>query len=171
MVTHEHQQVVQGFDHAIDSALAPMGLDWETFSYSKVNINVNGISKQPDWGWAPYTPLLRDIELWPDPSRGNAIAIKANRTRPLITMDKYEWDLTNGQAQLSQHIKIRENDTGDKVSVSGAPLTIPFDRLFLRPPQPPREGDLIIGREETEEVAKLVHSPRKSFSTPSTTAF
>ncbi|KAJ5931279.1 hypothetical protein N7516_005768 [Penicillium verrucosum] len=46
---------------------------------------------------------------------------------------------------------------GDKVSVSGAPLTIPFDRLFLRPPQsPPREGDLIIGSEEIEEIAKLV---------------
>ena len=49
MVTHEHQQVVQGFDHAIDIALAPMGLDWETFSFSELNIiNVNGISKQPD---------------------------------------------------------------------------------------------------------------------------
>ena len=102
------------------------------------------------------TRLQRDIDLWLDPSRGNAnvaIAIKANRTRPLITIDKYEWDHGNGQAQISQHIEIRESDIGGQVSGSGAPLTIPFD-LFLRPPQPPREGDLIIGRQEIVEIAK-----------------
>ncbi|KAJ5426525.1 hypothetical protein N7465_001595 [Penicillium sp. CMV-2018d] len=71
-------------------------------------------------------------------------------------MDKYEWDDANGQAQLSQHIEIRESDTGDEVRVSGAPLTIPFDLLFLRPPQSPREGDLIIGREGIEEIAKWI---------------
>ncbi|OQD67969.1 hypothetical protein PENPOL_c003G02300 [Penicillium polonicum] len=79
-----------------------------------------------------------------------------SRTRPLITMDKYEWDDANEQAQISQSIEIRESDTGDEVRVSEAPLTIPFDLLFLRPQQSPREGDLIIGREGMEEIAKWI---------------
>ena len=180
MMTFEHLQVVHAIDSVIYGVLAPMGLGWETFSYDEVNININGISKQPDWALGPRHPppgtgkrpmvvaeivfsqtrrLQRDIDLWLDPSRGNAnvaIAIKVNRTRPLITMDKYEWNHANGQAQLSQHIEIRESDTGDEVRVSGAPLTIPFDLLFLRPPKSPREGDLILGREELEEIAKWI---------------
>ncbi|KAJ5616384.1 hypothetical protein N7537_001498 [Penicillium hordei] len=143
-----------------------MGLDWETFSYGEVNINVNGMSKQPDWALGPRRPppgtrkrpmvvaeiaisetrtrLQRDIDLWLDPSRGNtnvAIAIKINRTRLLITID---------------NIEIRESHIGDEVRVSGAPLTIPFDLLFLRPPKSPREGDLTIGKEGIEEFAKWV---------------
>lgn len=95
------------------------------------------------------TRLQRDIDLRVNPNRGNAnvaIAIKANRTRPLITIDKYGWDYDNGQAQISQHMEIRDSDTSDQVSVSGAPLTIPFDLLSLRHPQPPREGDHRKGR-------------------------
>ncbi|KAG0158997.1 Dehydrogenase, E1 component [Penicillium digitatum] len=105
MVTPEHHDVVQAFDKAIDSALTQMGLDRATFSYTEVNIDVNGTSKQPDWGLGPRrvprgtnrwptvvaeiaisqtrARLQRDIELWLDPSRGNAniaIAIKASRT-------------------------------------------------------------------------------------------
>ncbi|KAJ9482461.1 hypothetical protein VN97_g10971 [Penicillium thymicola] len=159
MVTQEHEQVTDALNDEIKIALDPMGLRRATFSYRSVNIDVGGRSKQPDWAIGPGQPppgtqkrptvvaevaisqtrrtLQQDIELWLNPSRGNvniAIAIKANRTRPLITIDKYEWDHTNGQAQLSQHIEVRENDKGDKVSVSGAPLRIPFDLLFLRPP-------------------------------------
>ncbi|KAJ5209179.1 hypothetical protein N7449_003558 [Penicillium cf. viridicatum] len=181
MVTPEHHQVVKAFDKVVDSALASMGLDWDTFSYGEVNIKVNGSSKQPDWGLGSRHArpgikrrptvvaeigisqtrprLQREIDLWLDPSRGNvnvAIAIRATRTRPLITMDKYEWDHVNGQVQLSQHIEVQESDSGDEVRVSGDPLTIPFDLLFLRHPQSPREGDLPIGREGIEEIAKLV---------------
>ncbi|KUM56256.1 hypothetical protein ACN42_g10965 [Penicillium freii] len=181
MVTHEHHQVVKAIDKAIDRVLAPMGLDCEIFSYGEVNMKVNGTSKQPDWALGPRHPppgtgkrpkvvaeiaisqtrrrLQRDIDLWLDPSRGNAnvaIAIEASRTRPLITIDKYEWNHDNGQAQLSQNIEIRESHAGDEVRVSGDPLTIPFDLLFLRSPQSPREGDLIIGREGLEDIAKWV---------------
>ncbi|KOS40777.1 hypothetical protein ACN38_g8372 [Penicillium nordicum] len=181
MITQEHEQVTDALNDEIKTALDPMGLRLATFSYREVNNDLNGISKQPDWGLGPRHPppgtgrrptvvaeitisqtrtrLQRDIDLWLDTSRGNAgiaIAIKTNRTWPLITIDKYEWDHANRQAQISQHIEIRESDTCGKVRVSGAPLTIPFDRLFLRPPQPPREGDLIIGREEIEQLAKLV---------------
>ncbi|CAI7621256.1 unnamed protein product [Penicillium palitans] len=183
MITPEHHQVVKAFDEAIDSALAPMGLHRATFSYGEVNIDINGRSKQPDWGLGPRHPppgtrrrpavvveiaisqtrrrLQRDIDLWLDPSRGNtnvAIAIKANRTRPFITIDKYGWDHGNGQAQISQHIEIRESDTGDQVSVSGAPLTIPFDLLFLRPPQPPREETKTVPEFHQRERVELTSS-------------
>ncbi|OQD71890.1 hypothetical protein PENPOL_c001G00085 [Penicillium polonicum] len=181
IMTPEHQQVAQAINSVIYDVLIPMGLQHDILSYAEVNINVKGMSKQPDWALGPRHPppgtakrprvvaeiaisqtrrrLQRDIDLWLDPSRGKvnvAIAIKASRTRPLITIDKYEWNHDNGQAQLSQNIEIRESHAGDEVRVSGGPLTIPFDHLFLRPPQSPREGDLILGREELEEIAKWV---------------
>ncbi|CAI7636513.1 unnamed protein product [Penicillium viridicatum] len=100
MMTFEHLQVVHAINRVIYGVLEPMGLGWETFSYDEVNININGMSKQPDWALGPRHPppgtgkrpmvvaeiafsqtrrLQRDIDLWLDPSRGNtnvAIAIK-----------------------------------------------------------------------------------------------
>lgn len=78
--------------------------------------------------------LQRDVYIWLDPESGDtnvAIAVKANRTRSTITLDKYEWDHASGQAQSSQHIEIRESDTVDESGVSGASLNIPFGPLFL----------------------------------------
>ncbi|KAJ6125221.1 hypothetical protein N7471_012538 [Penicillium samsonianum] len=181
MLSHGHHQVAKAFDQAIEEVLRPMGLHRAIFTYGEVNIDVAGMTKQPDWGWGPRRPprghpkrptvvlevaisetrkkLEQDMALWLDPSRGNtniAIAIKASRARPTVTVDKYEWDHANGRVQNSQHIEVRESAEGDKVTVSGAPLHIPFDLLFLRSPQSPRETDLHIGNEELKEFAQWV---------------
>lgn len=181
MPTHEHQQAAKAFDKAIDRVLTPMGLDTAICHYGGVAIDINGNSKVADGGWGPrrrprgspqrpsvalevvvsetQAKLHRDVDLWLDPSRGNAkiaIAVTVNRKRPMITVEKWEWDQVHGQSQESQHIEIWESTTGDKVSVSGSPLTIPFHLLFLRNPDCPRETDLSIGEEGLKEIAEWI---------------
>ena len=179
MVTHGHHQVAKAFDKAIDHALSPMGLDTAILTYGEVTIDVNGVLKEVDWGWGPRRPppgcpkrptvvlevafsetrakFHRDVDLWLDSASGNtkiAIAVKSNRKRPMITVDKWEWNQNDRHSQISQHIEIWESKSGDEVTVSGSPLTIPFHLLFLRDPETPRETDLSIGEDEVKEVAK-----------------
>lgn len=181
MITYEHHQIIKAFDKAIDRSLIPMGLDRAILTYGAVTIDVNGISKEADWGWGPRRPppgspkrpsvvlevaisetqakLHRDVDLWLDPARGNAriaIAVKANRKRPMITMERWEWNQNDGKSEKSQHVEIWESKTGEGVSVSGSPLIIPFHLLFLRASECPRETDLSIGEEELKEIAKWV---------------
>lgn len=178
MLNHEHLLLIDAFGTAIDDALKPMGLHWATYSYSGVTLNVNGLSKVPDGGWGPRrlphsTPkrptmilevavaeskarLHKDVDIWLDPARGNAniaISVELNRNRPIITMDKWEWNHNNAQSQRSQHVEIWES--GDEVKVTGSPLIVPFHLLFRRNPETPRESDLAIGEKEFQELAKL----------------
>ncbi|KAJ5463711.1 hypothetical protein N7475_008655 [Penicillium sp. IBT 31633x] len=180
MSTHEHHQVAKALDMAIDDVLAPMGLHRAIFTYGGVKIDLNGVTKVPDWGWGPRRPprgyprrptvvlevaisesrakLRRDVDLWLDPARGNsniAIAVKSNRKRRTITLDKWEWSSNDEQSQRSRHIEIWENQSGEVV-VSGSPLVIPFHLLFLRDAESPRETDLIIEEEQFKEIAAWV---------------
>ena len=178
MVTGEHTQIAFAVHKAIDEALQQMGLDETINNYACVDINVGGETKQADMGWGPRRPprgypkrptvvlevgvsetrskLHRDIDLWLDPTRGNAnvaIAIKVNRQRPMISIDKWIWDAVNGKSLNCQHIEVAESDT-DEVKVSGGPLIIPFHLLFLRQPQAPRETDVVIDQEWLQNIAE-----------------
>ncbi|CRL18364.1 unnamed protein product [Penicillium camemberti] len=178
IVTPEHTQIAFAVHKAIDRALERMGLDLAINQYQAVDIDVNGQIKQPDMGWGPTrTPrgrhrrptvvlemavseterkLHRDVDLWLEPVRGNAnvaITIKVNRQRPMISIDKLVWDHVNGRSLRSQHIEVSRKEL-DEVKLSGGPLIIPFDLLFLRDPEMPRETDLIIDEEWLQMIAE-----------------
>lgn len=145
MVTPEYHQAVKAFDKAIDMALMHIGLDRAVHTFGNVTINVNGKSKEADWGWGPRRPppgcpkkpavavevaisktqakLRRDVDMWIDPARGNAniaIAMEVNRKTPIIiTVDKWEWDSINQQSQNTQRIVIfSESETREMKSQS-----------------------------------------------------
>lgn len=166
MVTPEHSQIGSAVNKAIDNALRRMGLDLAINHYHAVDIDVNGRMKQSDMAWGPTrTPrgrhkrptvvlevavsetkskLHRDMDLWLDPGRGNAnvaIGIKANRKRPMISIEKWVWDDVNGRALQSQYIEVSENEL-DEVKLSGGPFIIPFHHLFLRDPELPRRDGI-----------------------------
>ncbi|KAJ5931868.1 hypothetical protein N7516_006357 [Penicillium verrucosum] len=178
MASPEHTQIAFAFHKAIDVAIQRMGLDLAINQYAGTVINVNGQSKQPDMGWGPRRPprgctkrpvvilevgvseseakLRRDAALWLNPNRGNAniaITIKLNRKRAHVKIDKWVWDGANGTSLLSQRIEVSENDL-DEVKLSGGPLTIPFNLLFLREPEAPRETDIIIDEEWLLTIAE-----------------
>ncbi|KAJ5952816.1 uncharacterized protein N7479_011229 [Penicillium vulpinum] len=178
MVTGEHTEIAFAVHKAIDKALGRMGLDEAIHNYHCVDIDVNGQMKQVDMGWGPRRPphgcpkrptvilevavsetqrkLDRDVNLWLDPVRGNAniaMAIKINRERPMISIDKWVWGHDNGTSLKSQHIEVSESEI-DRVKISGGPLIITFHLFFLRSPQTPRETNVIIDNEWLRKIAE-----------------
>lgn len=151
-----------------------LGRDFESFAGVEVNVGAN--CKVPDEGWAPMispregssrpavvlevgvseseTKLRADAKMWVDPSGGQAniaITIKIKRDRPLLKIDKREWDADIGRPRVNHHIEI----TGARgaASVSGEPLLIPFDQIWRRAAQYPRERDIVLNVEDLAFLA------------------
>jgi hypothetical protein len=179
MATAEHTIISQAFFKAVDKALQRMGLDEAIVPYGSATIDVGGGKKQADMVWGPRRPprdyrkrptvilevavsetqakLRRDMNLWLDPTRGEAkvaISIKINRRSPMISIDKWTWDDINGRVLNYQHIEVSESDT-DEVKFSGGPLIIPFHLLFLRQPQEARESYVAIDQGSLQKIDKL----------------
>ncbi|KAJ5357002.1 hypothetical protein N7517_011611 [Penicillium concentricum] len=181
MVLHEHEELSSAFDTAIGRALGPMGLERSIYHYRSTTIPLANGSKEPDGAWGPRRPplgsprrptvvvetaivethakLLRDVDRWLDPIDGLAkvvLAIKADRRQPKITIQRWQYDSANAEIENVQAIEIIESSEGDEVTVNGGPLLIPFHLLFLRPAEPPREGDILIDEQELKEIAQLI---------------
>lgn len=80
--------------------------------------------------------------MWVDPVKGQAnmaITIKVDRTNPRITLDTYEWNSRTQRAHVTQSCVIEENT---KITVSQWPITIPFNYMFHRSPEIPKETDI-----------------------------
>ncbi|KAJ5593795.1 uncharacterized protein N7459_000003 [Penicillium hispanicum] len=179
MPTQEHSQATHAFDSAISEALRPMHLDKAVQTFSKANIRIGDRGKEGDHGWGPLRPppgylrkpavtlevavsetpakIKQDVDFWLDPNRGNAniaITLRVNRKKPLITIEKWEWQ--SQQSQRTQHIIIAEDRNGENITVSSSPLIIPFHLLFRRKPSCPAETDLCIGDQQLKGVAEWV---------------
>ncbi|KAJ6020730.1 hypothetical protein N7540_006234 [Penicillium herquei] len=107
-----------------------------------------------------WTRLFRDVEKWLDPNHGYAkvvITAKLDRKKPQITIERWEWSQNSGQVTKMQTIEITESS--GLLHVTGAPLVIPFDLLFLRAANTTGtqwEGDITIGRESLKTLAQTV---------------
>ncbi|KAJ5159556.1 uncharacterized protein N7482_006560 [Penicillium canariense] len=179
MVTEEHSQAAHAMNQAISKALQPMKLETTIQAFSGVTIRSDGRGKEADYGWGPLRPppgyarkptialevtvsetpakIRQDVLFWLDPNRGNAniaITLRVNRNKPLITIEK--WEYQNQQSQRMQHITIAEDPNGERVTVSGSPLTIPFHLLFRRPTSSPVETDISIGQKELKDIAESI---------------
>lgn len=179
MMTQEHSQAMEAFDAVILEALRPMNLNRAIQTFSAVTIRADDRGKEADHGWGPLRPprgyarkptvalevavseapekTQRDVDFWLDPNRGNAniaITLRVNQTKPLITIDKWEWQ--NQQSQRTQQIIIAKGHNGERVTVSGSPLTIPFHLLFRRPRSSPVETDISIGEQELTGAAEWI---------------
>ncbi|KAJ5184755.1 hypothetical protein N7491_007376 [Penicillium cf. griseofulvum] len=160
MITDTHTEFAFAVHDATHDALGPMGLDKAIYHYHGVSIDINGRTKEEHMAWGPRrpphgypkrptVPLEVTISETERKLRPNvAIVIKVNRQRPIISIDKWMWDLNNGTSRRSQHIEVSEDNMGE-VILSGDPLIIPFRFFFLRDPdhRTPREIDMVIDKE------------------------
>ncbi|KAJ6180962.1 hypothetical protein N7519_011423 [Penicillium mononematosum] len=171
MVLPEHSQVAGIFHDTVMDALRPMGLDKEAIHrYGGTSIGVGGgITKQPHWGWGPRwspgvakrlsvvvevglsaeTKLRSDARMWVDPTSGEAnmaITIKVNRQNPIIKIETWEWD-SNARCPYTRQSCVIEK-TGDDITVSKHPLTIPFHYVFRRTPKNPEETDIRLQKQD-----------------------
>jgi hypothetical protein len=177
MTLREHSEIAGIFHDAVMDTLRPMGLDRTAIlRYEGADIEVGGGStKQPDKGWGPRrrprgvedrpsvvleaglseseTKLRNDARMWVDPTRGEAnmaITIEVNRRKPKITIQMWEWDSNSQRPRVTQSCVIEK--TGDNLTVSQHPLTIPFNLLLLRPPSIPRETDIRLQKHDLEDI-------------------
>ncbi|CAG8928796.1 unnamed protein product [Penicillium salamii] len=181
MVFHEHEQMSRALDIAISEALTPMGLKKSIYFYGGTTLTVANGSKEPDGAWGPKRPpmrsprrptvvaevvitethakLVRDIGRWLDPIDGLAkvgLAIKADRRKPKITIERWQYDTAKAEIENVQTIEIIESNEGDEVTLTGGPLLIPFHLFFLRPAETPREGDIIIDENALKGIAQEI---------------
>ncbi|CAI7678349.1 unnamed protein product, partial [Penicillium pancosmium] len=92
--------------------------------------------------------LRDDAGVWVHPERGQAniaitIMIQRDRNRPLITIEKWEWDAVTCRPQVTCHIEIAGAGRGT-VSVLGEPLVIPFLQIWRREARGPRGRDKVV---------------------------
>lgn len=181
MILHEHEELSVALETAIGDALSPMGLKRSIYHYRSTTISLANGSKQADASWGPRRPppgtprrptvvvetalsetnakMRRDVDRWLDPINGLAkivLAIKADRRRPKINIERWQHTGANSEINPVQIIEITESNEDDEVTVTGGPLCIPFESLFLRPAEPPREHDLFIDEQELKDIAQLI---------------
>ncbi|KAJ5163654.1 uncharacterized protein N7500_005484 [Penicillium coprophilum] len=166
MVTPAHAQGACSLQYAVKEALERMGLRRVFLDYTAVPHEHPQGTKQPDAAWVPkklprnrtmvlevavsgsLARLRRDIDMWVDPARGNvsiALAMKINRRRPEIQLEKYERD-SQGSTQT---VLIRKSE--GQVAVSGS-LIIPFESFVGRAPS--KERDIQIVEAALREIAE-----------------
>lgn len=175
-------EVVRGFfDKAIEPLLWNMDLTYHLEQDGSTKIDVGGANREPDGQWvlnpvpagSPSKPTLilevglsetmaklrRDAQMWTDPNRGGiniAMMLKVDRRKPKITIEMWTWDPVSVQAQCRRTVVICESQSGDKVTITGAPLKIPFDLLFRRNPTGRLEKDISLDRKMFERLARRV---------------
>ncbi|KAL2860014.1 hypothetical protein BJX68DRAFT_260985 [Aspergillus pseudodeflectus] len=76
-----------------------------------------------------------------------------------ITIAKWEKDEAVGRARVMQRIEITRDKRSDTVNVAGGPLVIEFENLFSRPISADAEGDVIIGNDMLEQLARDIWLP------------
>ena len=175
-------EVVRGFfDKAVNGALSSMKLGDSLEQDGCTDIDVGGMRREPD-GQLVLNPvpagylskptmilevglsesaaqLRRDGAMWVDPNRGAiniAVMVKVDQRQPKITIEMWTWDPASVQAQCIRTIVISESLSGDKVTITGSPLKIPFDLLFRRQSTGPLEKDIALDRKMFEKLARRV---------------
>lgn len=181
MPLHEHEELYLAIGEAIKEALDPMGLKKSYHRYGGTTIALANGTKEADAAWGPKRPprgiprrptvvvetaitethakLLRDVARWLDPIYGLAnivLAIKAERRKPKVTIERWQNNVANSEIENVQTIEIMESSEGDKVTVTGGPLLIPFHLFFLRPAEHPREKDIFIDEQQLKDIAQSI---------------
>lgn len=175
-------EVVRGyFDKAINSLMSEINLGDRLEQDGSTRIDVGGATREPDGQWvltpvpagSPSKPtmilevglsesmakLRRDAQMWTDPNRGGiniALMLKIDQRRPKITIEMLTWDPVSVHAQCRRTVVICESQSGDKVTLTGVPLKIPFGLLFRRNPTGRLEKDIFLDRKMFEKLARRV---------------
>ncbi|KAL2827514.1 hypothetical protein BDW59DRAFT_143902 [Aspergillus cavernicola] len=98
--------------------------------------------------------LQSDVRYWLRAPQGDVktvLTLAIDRNAPKITIEKWENNV-NGFHHLQQRIVISKR--ANNISITGAPLIINFENLFLRPPSIPREQDIEIDDEKLKFLAE-----------------
>ncbi|KAJ5689611.1 hypothetical protein N7462_004003 [Penicillium macrosclerotiorum] len=168
-----HNEAISQMSILIRQALSPMGLDYALKEYPGLTVEGEDRGKVPDYGWGPKrracgpsvalevaysesdSKLNSDVRFWLHPDYGKAdlcLTLRMNKSQPEVRIEK--WERQNNRTHRSQVIWMIRNQ--GEVTTIGHPLIIPFDALFHRVPDFPREKDLEISEQHLRALAESI---------------
>ncbi|KAK2731429.1 hypothetical protein FQN55_004687 [Onygenales sp. PD_40] len=186
LVSRPHEHATHRIDLRIKEEVSSMGLRNELQYTGASRVSTDRSEKEPDGSYLPMTlpqgrtdkwpsvvietayselasKLRADAAWWLLASDGDVrlvIAVNVSPRRPRIVTELWESVLVDnrrgGRSRRPQSLQSITVELQNNLPVSSGPLTIPFDRLFLRPPVPPQEHDLIFPPPELETIASVV---------------
>lgn len=102
--------------------------------------------------------LVSDVRFWLNGSEGKVKVVFTMKvhSKSNIIIDKWEpcWPYT-GQSHRTQHIEINKRNNNE-VYVSGQPLVLEFEKLFLRAANAPQETDSVLGEAQLKSLASHI---------------
>ncbi|KAJ5102097.1 hypothetical protein NUU61_004319 [Penicillium alfredii] len=178
-----HEAAKTAFDHQLRDALTPLGLH-KSIRYieSTTRVGENG-AKRPDHQFLPKrrpkgrtdewpclvlevgfsespSKLVKDVRFWLHQSKGDVktvITLKIDRSTPSIVFEKWEIDEDCGRKKRNQVLTVKKGENKHiHVQPPNEPLTIEFEKLFLRPPTIPGETDIQFDNEKLREIAEEI---------------
>ncbi|KAJ5204900.1 uncharacterized protein N7498_005779 [Penicillium cinerascens] len=177
MSTPEHGAATVALSNAITLQVHSMGLGEVIQTFVGPSTKADSRGKEADYGWGPRRPppfagrlsvalevaisetqekLKRDVDFWLNPNEGNAnmaLTLKVSRNTPMVTFDTLE--RVNQRSHRTQHITVSKN-SGDHITLSGSPMTIPFDLLFQRPISCPAERNIQLADNELKDITSRI---------------
>ncbi|KAL4782809.1 hypothetical protein BJX76DRAFT_368903 [Aspergillus varians] len=174
-----HEAAAEAFQTMLIEAIAPTGMSHSLQALGGATRFAIIGNKEPDKSWVPFriprgrsnnwpsvvlevaysettAKLQSDIRYWLRASQGDVkivFTLKIARNKPRITIEKWEIN-ENGRVHLETQVTISRN--GGSVIIYGSPLTIGFEKLFLRPPSIPRERNIEIDENGLEFLATAI---------------
>ncbi|KAL4761713.1 uncharacterized protein BDW70DRAFT_149768 [Aspergillus foveolatus] len=168
-----HESASRTFNTILLDAIDPMGLKYSLVQIGSSTHFGAGGAKEADEAWTPeHVPRDRS-HTWPSvvlevaysetPAQlQSGVRLRHRESQgdvkstPQITIEKWEEmeKSTNGRFQRTQKTVIMRNFGG--IRFTGAPLVIAFHKIFLRPPNNPKEQDVVLNHNQLEFLAETI---------------
>ncbi|KAL2014800.1 hypothetical protein VTN00DRAFT_2325 [Thermoascus crustaceus] len=163
MITKDHEKARQKFEHLMAGKLLNMGLEDELDPTGTAQVEGTNRTKGPDLSYVPVVrpggrsdkwpsmvveigyaesprQLESDIKWWLQDSRGEvqlALSIQVKKRVHGIVIQKWELipsqsDPQRAEPSNTQQVTISKTDN-QPTTVTGGPLVLPFEKIFLRP--------------------------------------
>ncbi|KAL5049368.1 hypothetical protein BDW71DRAFT_217503 [Aspergillus fruticulosus] len=180
-----HENAAGLFDNVFHEALITVGMErsLETIGAATYFATIGG--KEPDRAWQPtrlprgrsdkwptivlevaysatQSKLQSDVRYWlrgPEGEVKTVLTLRIAQDEPRIVIERWE-STGNGHGCRQQQVVITRTRS-NKVTITGAPLVLEFERLFLRASTIPREQNIEIDNEKLEFLATRVWSKQR----------
>lgn len=175
-----HETASHAFEHMLLTALVPMGLDRKLNCGGTFTRHGEDGGKQPDAQYLPMrlprgrtadwpaivlevavsesaSKLMSDVRYWLRQANGAvqvALTLNINRRTPELTLERWERndDGGNEPPHRKQSITMRKC-AKNHIEISGGPLVVDFEKLFLRKPDIPKERPIRLEAEDLRYIA------------------
>ncbi|CAG8888652.1 unnamed protein product [Penicillium egyptiacum] len=175
-----HEVASEIFQVLLYDAIKPMGMDRSLDPTGSATHHAAIGAKEADKAWQPFRlprgrskdwpsvvlevafsesrdKLQSDIRYWLRASGGDVkvvITLQINQHSPNITIE--DWGTQGDKSVNHLHQTVQISRKGSKITTTGSPLVIEFEKLFLRPPIEPRERNIQIDDGELQFLAEKV---------------